>query len=152
MCSSDLSAVLAAFAGLGASAAFAEDINIPMDQTQIVTFAMPVKTVFVGNPLVADVNVIDPRHVFVLGKNFGTTNLIALDENGNEAVNSQVNVFRRNGAVVTLQRGVAQTTLACDVARCEATPSPGDDSKEYDAFSGQIGKHQELTLKAAGGQ
>ena len=54
------SAVLAAFAGLGASAAFAEDINIPMDQTQIVTFAMPVKTVFVGNPLVADVNVLAP--------------------------------------------------------------------------------------------
>jgi hypothetical protein len=132
-----------------AAPALAEDINVPMDQTQMVTFDVPVRTVFVGNPLVADVNVVDSRHVFVLGKNFGTTNLIALDDNGNEAVNSQVNVFRRNGAIVTLQRGVSQTTLACDVSRCEATPSPGDDAKDYDNATGQIGKHQELTLKAA---
>lgn len=149
-----LTAMFAGACGLAltASAALAADIVVSMDEARLVTFAVPVKTVFVGNPLIVDVTVVDTRHVFVLGKTNGTTNIIALDEAGNQAVNEQVTVFGRPGTMVTVQRGIAQSTLACDTFRCESLPLPGDDKDKFDAVSGQIEKRQDLSLKAASGQ
>ena len=57
-------------------------LSVPMDEVRMVTFVKPVATVYVGNPMIADITVIDSRHVFVLGKAFGATNIIALDSNG----------------------------------------------------------------------
>jgi len=142
------------FAGLVAAApiASAEDVRVPLDQVRILTFNAPVKTVFVGNPVIADVTVIDSTHVFLLGKNFGTTNLIALDGQGRETVNEQITVLERPGSAVTLQRGAAKTTLFCSSSRCEAAPTPGDDTAPFNAVTGQIDKREASTLKAAGGQ
>jgi Flp pilus assembly secretin CpaC len=142
-------AILGLFAG---SAALAENVEIPLDQVHVLTFTAPVKTVFVGNPVIADVTVIDPMHVFVLGKNFGTTNLIALDEKGHEFFNQQVIVLDRPGSTVTLQRGVAKTTLNCTTSRCEAAPTPGDENLPYDAVTNQMDKRETMSAKAAGGQ
>lgn len=142
------------FAGLIAAApnAAAEDVRIPLDQVRILSFNTPVKTVFVGNPVIADITVIDSTHVFLLGKNFGTTNLIALDEKGRETVNEEITVLERPGSAVTLQRGAARTTLFCSTSRCEAAPTPGDDNAPFDAVNGQIDKREALSLKAAGAQ
>jgi hypothetical protein len=137
------------FAG---SAALAAGVEIPLDQVHVLAFKAPVKTVFVGNPVVADVTVIDSTHVFILGKNFGTTNLVALDEKGQEFFNEQVTVLDRPGSVVTLQRGTAKTTLNCNTSRCEAAPTPGDENTPYDAIVGQIDKRETLSAKTAGGQ
>jgi hypothetical protein len=146
-------AALAAACGsaLMANAATAADIVVSMDEARLVTFGQPVKTVFVGNPSIADITVVDSRHIFVLGKAYGTTNLIALDEGGNQTINDQISVFGRPGTMVTVQRGVAQSTLACDGLRCEATPLPGDDADKYEAVSAQIEKRQDMASKAAGG-
>ncbi len=144
-------AVLAgAFVALTASQALAADILVSMDEARLVTFGSAVKTVFVGNPLIADVTVIDARHVFVLGKSYGTTNIIALDESGNQTANEQVTVFGRPGTTITLQRGAAQATLTCDSLRCEPMPLPGDEGDKFDAVTGQVEKRQDLSLKAAG--
>jgi hypothetical protein len=43
----------------------ADDIQIP-STVRVLTFKTPVKTVFVGNPVIADITVIDPMHVFIL--------------------------------------------------------------------------------------
>lgn len=144
----------ALLAGLVAAApsAFAEDVLIRLDQVRILTFNAPVKTVFVGNPVIADVTVIDSTHVFLLGKNFGTTNLVALDGKGRETANDQITVLERPGSAVTLQRGAAKTTLFCSSSRCEAAPTPGDDNAPFDALTGQIDKREASSLKAAGGQ
>ena len=146
--------LLAAIAGLcpAASIAWADDLEIPLDQVRVLAFKAPVKTVFVGNPVIADITVIDTTHVFVLGKNFGTTNVVALDEKGNESLNQQITVLDRPGSAVTVQRGAAKTTLNCTSTRCEAAPTPGDDTAPYEAVSGQIDKREAQTAKAAGGQ
>ena len=140
-----LSALMAA-----APIAAAADIEIPLDQVRLIALKMPVKTIFVGNPVIADVTVIDPTHVFILGKNFGTTNVVALDAQGREAVNEQIIVLDRPGSAVTLQRGAGKTTLICTSARCEAAPTPGDDNTPYDAVNTQMDKRESLSLKAAG--
>jgi Flp pilus assembly secretin CpaC len=144
---------LAGFSGLiAASAASAENLEIPLDQVHVLAFKAPVKTVFIGNPVIADITVIDPTHVFILGKNFGTTNVVALDGNGQEFFNEQVTVLDRPGSIVTLQRGVGKSTLNCNAARCEAAPTPGDEAMPYDAVTGQIDKRDTLNAKAANGQ
>ena len=69
-----------------AAPALAGSVTVPIDQARIVTFKQPVSTVYVGNPSMADVTVIDSHRVFVLGKAFGTTNIIALDAYGQDGV------------------------------------------------------------------
>jgi hypothetical protein len=137
---------------LASSAARAAGIEVPLDQVRIVTFNGPVKTVFVGNPMIADITVIDPTHVFILGKNFGTTNVVALDAKGRETLNEQITVLERPGSAVTLQRGAAKRTLNCTSARCESAPTPGDETENYAAVSGQINSHETSSVKAANGK
>src|SRR5258706_16202296 len=146
--------ILAGLTGLflATTAARADGIEVPLDQVRILTFVGPVKTVFVGNPVIADITVIDPTHVFILGKNFGTTNVVALDAKGRETVNEQVTVLERPGSTVTLQRGAGRVTLNCSSARCEETPTPGDDTEHYATVSGQIDNRESSSLKAANGQ
>jgi hypothetical protein len=140
------------FCLLAGSAALAANVEVPLDQVHVLTFKAPVKTVFVGNPVIADITVIDPTHVFILGKNFGTTNLIALDGKGNETFNEQVTVLDRPGSSVTVQRGINKTTMNCNTSRCQATTTPGDEPVPYDALTSQIDKREALSAKAAGGQ
>ncbi|HEY4115636.1 MAG TPA: pilus assembly protein N-terminal domain-containing protein [Rhizomicrobium sp.] len=124
-------------------------IAVPMDEVRVIQFSSPVSTVYVGNPTIADVSMIDNRHAFVLGKGFGATNLVALDTDGKQVVNDAISVYARTGSTVTLMRGAAQTTYACGGARCENTPMPGDDKDSFDVRMGQIEKHQDMNVKAA---
>jgi len=127
----------------------AHGISVPLDEVRIVQFSTPVSVVYVGNPTIADVTMIDSHHAFVLGKGFGSTNLVALDAEGKQAVNDPVSVSSRVGSVVTLQRGPGQVTYACAGFRCETSPTPGDDKDSFEARTGQLEKHQEMSLKAA---
>lgn len=110
-----------------APAASAEDIHVPPDQARVVTFGTPAKTVFVGNPAIADLTVIDSTHVFLLGKNLGTTNIIALDAAGHEFLDQQIVVIDRPGTLVTVQHGQGQMTLSCSSERCASIVIPGDE-------------------------
>jgi Pilus formation protein N terminal region len=138
-----------AFALLSAAPALAGGLSVPMDEVRMVTFVRPVSTVYVGNPMIADVTVIDSRHVFVLGKAFGATNIIALDGGGREVANTPLTVFGRKSNVVTLNLGGQQVTYACAASRCEAAPLPGDDNTVYTTEMTQIGTHQAGSQKAA---
>ena len=131
-------------------AASAAEYTVPMDQVRMITFAAPVSTVFVGNPQIADVTVVDSTRIFLMGKNFGTTNLMALDEYGNQVSNDRITVQTRDGAVVTLHRGKFQTTMACVGGRCQNAPLPGDAPEEFTAVSGQITTRQGEIVAAAG--
>jgi len=130
-------------------AALAAGLSVPMDEVRMLSFARPAATVYVGNPTIADVNVIDSKRVFVLGKTFGQTNIIALDSEGKQIANARVTVFGRSGSVVTLNKGTQQTTFACTGQRCENAPTPGDSKDNYDTAMGQIEKHLGMGSKSA---
>lgn len=133
-------------------AASAADLTVPMDQVRMITFRSPVKTVFVGNPLIADVTVVDSTRIFLMGKNFGTTNLVALDDAGNQISNDRVTVQARGGDVVTLHRGSSQTTMACAGGRCQTSPQPGDEQEAYTTVNDQLANREQTLTTAAGGQ
>jgi len=129
-------ALLAATAagGLFSSLAWADspgetaqrDMRIDFDQTSVVRLDRAVKTVLVGNPAIADAQLVDPKTVYVLGRMFGQTNIVALDASGAEVLNTRITVGVSNNQVVTLYRGAqGQRTLACS-PRCERTLTQGD--------------------------
>jgi hypothetical protein len=139
-----------ALAGLLMSSAAhaAGGIAVPMDEVRMLDFPQPVATVYVGNPTIADVNMIDAKRAFILGKNFGTTNVLALDEKGNQVFSKTITVSGRTGGMVTLQRGTAQTTYACVSSKCSPAPIPGDDNQPYSTITGQIDKREALAKQA----
>jgi len=104
----------------------AGEIKVPLDNVLTVTLDRPAKTVYVANPTIADITVIDPRHILVLGKSFGTTNLLTLDASDRETMNAQLVVTERVGRPVTIQRGNAHANMICTPVDCEAAPAPGD--------------------------
>lgn len=106
---------------------FAGEIDVPLDNVKTVTLSRPAKTIYVGNPAVADITLVDARHIFVLGKAFGSTNLVALDASGDETVNEQIIVTNRLVGEITVQRGIARMTMTCTPEHCQAAPAPGDD-------------------------
>jgi hypothetical protein len=125
-------------------------VSVPLDEVRMIAFDKPVATVYVGNPVIADITMIDARHAFVLGKAFGGTNILALDSTGLEVSNEHVTVFGGSRAgTVELQRGVNRITYACAASRCEAAPVPGDGKDIFDNALDQISKHQDLGAKAA---
>jgi pilus assembly protein CpaC len=72
------------------------DLVVPLYQSRVVTVVTPANRVSVANPDVADIVVISPTELYVLGKDLGTTNVLLWD-NGNRligAINVEVNPLR----------------------------------------------------------
>lgn len=137
------------------SPALAAGLAISMDEVRTVSFGVPVATVYVGNPAIADVNMIDARHAFVIGKGFGSTNIVALDGSGKEVSNVSVAVLagaNDTGSTLVLNRGTQRVTYSCTSSHCEATPEPGDGKDAFDVINSQLSAHSDIAKKAATGQ
>jgi Flp pilus assembly secretin CpaC len=136
---------------LGSNAVAADSITIEANQVRVLTFNKPIKTVYIANPLIADITVIDSRRAFLLGKNIGATNIVALDERGQEAFNDKITVLAEPGNIVTLQRGMkGQETLSCMDDRCRSKPTVGDAPGPFDGTLGQMLKSDAVKKGAAG--
>jgi hypothetical protein len=131
------------------SAASADDVSLVLDEVRTVTFPQAVGTVNVGNPAIADITMIDSRRAFILGKGYGTTNIIALGKDGEPVSNTRISVMSRQ-ATVTLNRGTQRVTYNCAAGHCEVAPQPGD-GKDADATTSQLAAHQDAAAKAATG-
>lgn len=103
-------ATIAAILCVCASPALAGGIAVPMDEVRTISFDRPISTVYVGNPAIADVTMIDSTHAFILGKSFGATNLLALDAKGTQVSNQHVCYFTncRYGNTIKVKLDPAQ--------------------------------------------
>jgi Flp pilus assembly secretin CpaC len=140
---------------LAPSPVFAAGMAIAMDQVRTVTFNAPVATVYVGNPAIADINMIDARHAFVIGKGFGSTNIVALDADGKQVSNTAVAVLAGAGnaeSTLVLNRGTQRVTYSCTSSHCEAMAEPGDGKDAFEQISGQLAAHSDTAKKAAASQ
>jgi hypothetical protein len=113
-------------AALAAGSASAAELEVPMDEVRMMTFRAPIRTVVVGNPLIADVSVVDDRHIVILGKNIGNTNVVVLNNEGTQVANEMIIVIGHLSSRVTLNKGAAQITYACGGDRCNQVNMPGD--------------------------
>jgi hypothetical protein len=147
-------AVLATALLIAASPACAADnsVALALDEVHTLTFKTPVATVYVGNPTIADVTMLDARHAFVQGKGYGRTNLVALNQDGVQVFNTSITVTGASGGnTVVLNRGSQRITLNCAGQRCEPTPMAGDGKDAYDPANAVATTHQNNARAAAGG-
>lgn len=100
--------------------ALAQTLSVRADQAVRVALPAPAKDVAVGNPAIADVMVLDERNILVLGKGFGTTNVIALDRGGRLILDRVVVVSAADAGQVTIYKGASASQYAC-APRCEMT-------------------------------
>src|SRR3954467_5538602 len=128
-----------------------EGVALALDEVHTLAFSTPVSTVYVGNPSIADVTMIDARHAFVQGKGYGRTNIMALNHDNVMVFNTHVTVTgNEGGGTVTLNRGAQRITLNCAGGRCEPTPMPGDGKdNSYDVLNSQSTSHQTIARGAA---
>jgi Flp pilus assembly secretin CpaC len=61
------------------------DLFVPLFKSRVVTVAGPAHRISVGSPDIADIVVISPSQLYVLGKDIGTTNVLLWDS-GNRLI------------------------------------------------------------------
>lgn len=103
-----------------AAPAAAQTLSVRADQAVRIALPAPAKDVAVGNPQIADVMVLDERNILVVGKGYGTTNVVALDRSGRLILDRVVVVSATDAGKVTVYKGTSASQYAC-APRCEMT-------------------------------
>ncbi len=93
------------------------------------SFPAAARDIVIGNPLIADVNLIDAHTAVLIGKSYGVTSVQVFDSNGRSIYARQIVVSSADDNRVSYFRGNVETTFAC-APRCEravgatAAPAP----------------------------
>lgn len=133
--------------------AFATQLNVPMNQSGIVRFEGTAATIIVGNPMVADVAVVEGNTIVIQGRIFGNTDVIVLDSQGRELINLEVSVTDRWAGGLTIHRGNQTPGLRSESVNYVCNPvcvralHPGDEQQEAEDFASQGGRWQDLTQR-----
>ncbi|MEO0983082.1 MAG: pilus assembly protein N-terminal domain-containing protein [Pseudomonadota bacterium] len=104
----------AAFAMIGS--AHAEQFVVETNKTLPLTLDTDVSSIVVGNPLIADIAVLNERKLLVTGRQFGQTNLIVFDAFGRQTYSVDLVVTATSDGLVTVSRGAESATLDCSSA------------------------------------
>lgn len=127
----------------------AQGMPVRIDEATRVTLPAPARDVFIGNPSVADVTVVDGRNLLVMGKTYGVTNIVVLDARGRTILDRQIVVSASDNGRVSFYRGPDVYNYACS-PRCERTPMPGErDPAVYGQWSGPYSNYPERANAAA---
>jgi hypothetical protein len=128
-----------ALAFLYTSAAFAaQELIIKTDQTQLIDLTGNPGTVVIGNPSIADVTVHGDK-IFVHGRAYGSTNLIILDQNGNQLASLDVTVQLGGVNNLAVYKAGARYSYVCAPV-CEATLQAGDSPDWFGDIAKMNGK------------
>jgi len=140
--------VVTAIAWAGPAVALAAETGAPIDVTidfaKVLRLPEPAHTIIIGNPGIADANVDDEKTLVLTGKTAGTTNLIVLNDDGDEIVNSTLRVSSDIRQLTTVFYGKNRQTFSCAPV-CEQVVSVGDNKQIFEDASAQIQTRQELS-------
>jgi len=128
-------------------AAYANDLIVRYDQSQLLRLPRAISQIIIGNPSIADASVQASNLLVVTGKTFGVTNIIALDQQGNVIQDQRVIVQRDTARMVNLHKGSQRQSFTC-APECTPTVTIGDD-KEYFA---KISEHAKRKTSFSSGQ
>ena len=81
-------------------------------------------TVVVGNPAIADVNLVNGRTLLITGHAVGQTSIMVLDSSGRETFHQTILVGPADAGHVSVQRGAQATDYSCS-PRCERLVATG---------------------------
>ncbi|MDQ1154531.1 pilus assembly protein N-terminal domain-containing protein [Brevundimonas sp. SORGH_AS_0993] len=100
---------LAAQARSGADGA----LNVEIDRSARVQLRGAAASVIVGNPQIADVSVVDANTLFIVGKGYGITEVVAVDGVGRTLFQREIVVSGGNTGSVRVWRGAQATEMTC---------------------------------------
>ncbi len=116
------SGVLLATALLFGANTFAQDdedyLKLSLDHARVLKLDRAVSKVIIGNDQIADATVADARTIVLTGRNFGTTNLVLLDSEGNAIVDERVLVALDEAKTVRVYRQTDRSVFSC-APNCE---------------------------------
>jgi len=146
-------AVSIAFGSIALSAghAFSAEtvIRVKVDEARIVPLVSSPATVIIGNPSVADASLQNGNLLVVMGRNYGSTNVIALNTSGDQIASFELNVVSSGTHELSLYRGSARASYNC-APRCEPKLNAGDHNGVFgNTLTQQTGK-MGLATGAAG--
>lgn len=108
-----LSTLAAAALLATAGVAQAQSLNVEIDRSSRINLRGPAASVIVGNPDIADVTVVDATTLFVTGKGYGVTEVVAVDALGRTLYQGEVIVTGGSTGSVRVWRGAQATEMAC---------------------------------------
>lgn len=125
--------LLAPFALVAPAAA--QTVTVPANHTGLVRLPQDAATIVVGNPAIADAMLQGPRTLFVSGRVYGQTNLIALNADGQVIMATDISVTLSDRSHVQVVRAggegpARQYTYVCQPV-CQAVLSIGDEHQGY---------------------
>ena len=126
----------------------ANALKIIIDRAKVVRIAKPADTIIVGNPSIVDATIQDSRTIVLTGRNFGVTNMIILDSDGDAIVDETIVVQGHETNTVRIYRQAIRETLACSPV-CENTLTVGDEAAKFEAMDEQIKARNGLAEDAA---
>jgi hypothetical protein len=139
-----------AVTALAPLAASAQSLAVNIDQVARLSLPRPAQDVLVGNPAIADVTVLDGRHLAITGKTFGVTNLMVTDERGRPMFNRQVVIAASDASHVQVFRGADLYNYTC-APRCERSPMTGEpDKPSYSTYASPSKDYVSRSASAAG--
>ena len=142
---------LAAIALVGAactlgSALAADKIEVELDNAKLLKLPAGTATLVIGNPAIADVAIQRNQVMVVTAKNFGSTNMIALDAKGAIVSESRIVVIQpQPPEQMIVMRGGSRETYSCN-PECGATVNLGDEEK---FFKQSMGKSRDRSTYTA---
>lgn len=102
-------------------------LRVFMDHARVLKLDRPVAKVIVGNAQVADATVADAKTIVLTGRNYGTTNIVLLDAQGNAIADERILVSIDEGNTVRLYKSTSRYVLSC-APICEQHGSTGASS------------------------
>lgn len=114
-----------------------QPIYVAMNHAKVVKLQADATSIVIGNPLFVDITIQDSKTLILTGKSFGTTNLIVLDEKGQEIINNDIIVEVYENNLLRIYRRAARQTLSCSPV-CENTISLGDINENFQQVIEQV--------------
>ena len=136
-----------AAASMSIKAIAASSLSIVADRAKIVRIAGEVGSVIVGNPSFADVSV-QKKFIIIHGRNFGQTNILVLDENGDSLADLEVTIVKGPDRNISVYRAGHKASYAC-APKCESTLQVGDSEAYFATVKKSIETKMELAKQAS---
>ena len=110
--------------------------TVPLNKNEMVRLPAPASAIIIGDPTIADVSIHSSDIILVIGRSFGETNLIVLDEAGQTIMNTDIQVVDKapRGRVRLYNIGEGRQTFHC-TPECMPAPALGDAGDFLTAFT-----------------
>lgn len=88
-------------------------LNVEIDRSARIQLRGAAASVIVANPQIADVSVVDANTLFIVGKGYGVTEVVAVDGVGRTLFHREVVVTGGSTGSVRVWRGAQATEMTC---------------------------------------